>query len=123
MRTLPSIVLFLLAVPAVAEEVKFDFRDSKYDEQLFAYDGPDQAGIVTPEAEGLRLRFTPERFPPRGMGPMWRYQVKGDFSATGRYEILSIKPPTRDANIGIELYLNFHGPNDDGISFCRVWRH
>lgn len=122
MRILPSIVLLCLAGPALAEEVKFDFRGGKFDEQLLAYDGPDQAGMLIPEAEGLRVRFTPDRFPPRGMGAVWRFQVKGDFVATGRYEILRVDQPERGGNIGVELYVMLHGPSRDGVSWCRVLR-
>jgi RNA polymerase sigma factor (sigma-70 family) len=109
----------LLQPPAkAAEEVEHDFRASRFDERLLWYSGPKDKGYLTPEAEGLRLRFTEERFPTSGMGAQWRFHADGDLMATGRYEILRVDAPK--SGIGIEMYWSLLSPAKDGLSYNYI---
>lgn len=87
MRIIPCFVLFVVAVPALAQQVhKVDFRDGKFDAKLLDYTLPNPEKYLTPEKEGLRLRFTGQNVPSAGQaaGIFWRFDCAWRFRSHGK---------------------------------------
>lgn len=56
------------------------------------------------------------------MGVSWRCQVRGDFQATARYNVLSTNRPEKGNGVGIELMLELANDTKDAFSFARITR-
>src|SRR5688572_3667422 len=87
-----------------------DFTGSCSKPKLIYYSGTDAKEYVTPENEGLRIRFGPPQAPTRPVGVAWHYWVRGDFIATVSYEILEVDRPEKGDGVGVELYLYMDNP-------------
>ncbi|HZZ79841.1 MAG TPA: DUF1583 domain-containing protein [Gemmataceae bacterium] len=114
----------LAPLPAHAQTtVKQDFRESQFNADALRYDSDESMKYVTPEKEGLRIRFAPPDVPRAAVGVRWKTAVIGDFEATARYEILKIEPATKGYGVGIELYGMLENPERkqaDGLAFARI---
>jgi hypothetical protein len=120
MRTLASVVLLVVAAPALSEELRYDFRDGTFDPRLFRYEGPTPREFITPEVEGLRWRFPAGSAPARPVGLYWRTVVRGNFRVTARYEIIEADRPDHGPGAGVELYLMLDTERKDAVAFART---
>jgi len=113
--------VFLAATSATrAQDFHFNFRGAKLDEGILRYNGANAEKFVKPEAEGLRITFTPGNAPKQPVGVDFPSPVGGDFIITAQYEILKFDPPTKGQSVGVELYLMPDTPPPrDGIAFAR----
>lgn len=122
MRIISCVVLLATAVPVVAQQVhELDFRDSKFDSRLVDYTLPHPEKYLRPEKDGLRLRFTGRDVPPAGQaaGIFWRFDARGDFVVTAKYEMLSIARPKMGQGVGAGLYVHLKNPEKEGIAIAR----
>jgi len=124
MRTLACVILFCISAPAFAQNKhSHDFRGSKVDEALVRFYGPRDKSYMTPEKEGLRLRYTGKDAAPQGnpAGVISTFKARGNFVATARYEILRTGKPAKGTNgIGVEVYLMLENRNGDGMALVRT---
>jgi len=123
MRITCCLLLFIAAFPSLAQEpIKHDFRGSKLDRDVLNYSGQTPEKYITPEEEGLRLRYTGVGAPPSNntAGVAWRFHARGDFVVTAKYEILNLERPKKGWAVGAELYLRVKNPSKDGVSFSRI---
>src|SRR5262249_50275774 len=72
--------------------------------------------------EGLRFCFPAGKAPSRPVGIYWRFQVRGDFSATAENDILQEDRPHLGYGAGVEMYLMLYNAARDGISLPRLVR-
>jgi hypothetical protein len=114
MKTATVVLLFALAVPAAAEEFRYEFRGGDY-RRLFRLENPKGEEFLTSEAEGLRWRYTADNSPTRAVGIYWRTAVHGDFVTTARYEVLHADRRPDGFRPGPELYLMLDTPARDGV--------
>ena len=100
---------------------KLDFRDSKFDRKLVDYTIPNPEKYLTPEKEGLRVRLTGKNVPParQAAGIFWRFDARGDFVATAKYEILNIERPKIGQGVGVAIYVHLKNPEKEGITIAR----
>ena len=117
MRTLGSaLLLCVVAAPAWSEEIVHDFRGGKFDDQLFRYDGPNAEQFIKLEEQGLRITIPAGKAPKAAVGIYIRGPVRGDFTATTRYEIIQVDQPLSGWGVGVEMYLMCDNAVRDGIS-------
>jgi len=122
MKIIPCFVLLVAAVPTFAQQVhKLDFRDNQFDGKLVDYTLPNPEKYLTPEKEGLRLRFTGKDVPPAGQaaGIFWRFDARGDFVVTAKYEILKIERPKTGQGVGAGIYVHLKNREREGIAIAR----
>jgi hypothetical protein len=121
MRILACALLLGVAAPAFSQEETVNFRGGKFDADLLYYSGLTPKKFITPEPEGLRLRYTGTDAPPGNntAGVAWHFHARGDFVATAQYEILRVEPAANSNGVGVELYLRLANKNKDGIAFGR----
>jgi hypothetical protein len=103
-----------------AEDFTYDFRGGGFDERLFYYEGPAAQEFVKPEPQGLTWRYPPGKRPKAPVGIYWQSQVRGDFTATARFEIIDIDRPKWGFGLGPELYLILATPAKDGLSLTHM---
>jgi len=96
-----------------------DFRAKKFNDQLFAFEGPKAKSFITPEIKGLRITLPVEDAPNKPVGIRLRQDLKGDFVATVAYELLDVSEPAGGSGSGVSLYLMLRTPVRDGINFAR----
>jgi ribosomal protein S27E len=77
------------------------------------------------EEQGLRLRFTGGNGPKQPVGIFWNTKIRGDFTATVRYEILQDDRPEKGGGAGVEMYLTLDTPvtevkKRDGVAYARI---
>ena len=99
-----------------------DFRGGRFNGEHLRFAGPTPEKFLTPEPEGLRLRYTgagaPSLSDPSCI--FWRYHAAGDFVVAARYELLKCGRPAAGASSpGVELYVRFVGPRHKGIALTR----
>src|SRR5262245_29094525 len=114
-----------LAGAAHAQDIKLDFRGGKTDADTLRYAGPEGKKYFTIEEEGLRLRFTGGNAPKQPVGVYWNTRIRGDFTATLRYEILQDDRPEKGSGAGVEMYLTLDTPvtevkKRDGVAYARI---
>ncbi len=122
MRIIPCFVLLVSTVPSFAQQVHHhDFRDNHFDAKLVDYTLPNPEKYLTPEKEGLRLRFSGKDVPSAGQaaGIFWRFDARGDFVVTAKYEILKIERPKTGQGVGIGIYLHLKNREKEGIALAR----
>src|ERR1700676_2560476 len=118
-RTLALALLLATVAQAVAEEKRHAFRGGQFNEAL-EYEFPWVQKFAALEDEGLRLHFPVGTTPDKVAGVRWRYQVRGDFVSTVRYEVLHADRPRTVPGLGIEFYVALLNPGKDGIVFSRT---
>lgn len=123
MRFSACFLLVCITAPSLAQQkVAHDFRGGKFDPDLLRYHGPTPEKFMTPEPEGLRLRYPGKDVPPQGdpSAVSWRLEARGDFVVTARYEILRSEPPAKgNFAVGAELYLLLGNASKDGVALRR----
>ena len=122
MRIIPCLVMLAAALPAGAEQVHtLDFRGKKFDTKLLDYTLANPERYLTPEKEGLRLRFTGKDVPParQTAGIFWRFDARGDFVVRAKYEILRIDRPKTGQGVGAGIYVHLKNPEQEGIAIAR----
>jgi len=115
-----GVVMLGHAVSTIGEEVKHDFRTANFDWKLFRQEGPSPTLYIKPEPQGLHWRFVKGQAPTRPVGIYWQNQVRGDFVASARYEILDSVPSDDGGVVGVELYLILDTAARDGIALSRL---
>lgn len=119
---IPCCALLIAVVPATAQHAHhLDFRNSNFDPKLVDYTLADPEKYLTPEKEGLRLRFTDREAPParQAAGVSWRFEARGDFVVTAKYEILKMERPKTGQGVGAGLYLHLKNREQEGIALAR----
>jgi hypothetical protein len=119
---IPCSALLIAVVPATAQHAHhLDFRNSHFDPKLVDYTLADPEKYLTPEKEGLRLRFTGMEAPParQAAGVFWRFEARGDFVVTAKYEILKMERPKMGQGVGAGLYLHLKNREQEGIALAR----
>jgi RNA polymerase sigma factor (sigma-70 family) len=118
----PCSALLLAVVPAFGQHAHhLDFRNSNFDPKLVDYTLAAPEKYLTPEKEGLRLRFTGVEAPParQAAGVSWRFDARGDFVVTAKYEILTMERPKTGQGVGAGLYLHLKNREQEGIALAR----
>jgi len=120
-------ILIAGATSVSADEVVYDFRGGKFDQNLFRFDGPGAQAFFTPGEKGLRLRYREDNLPLGHAGIVWKCDVSGDFTATVNYEVHENPRPPDGYGVGLELFLYLdtppvEGEPHDGIPFVRLAR-
>ncbi len=118
----PSILLVLTALlPGQQPGVDFyhDFRGGKPLPTQLSLMGPAPEDHIKPEAEGLRIRPPQNGQQTMGWGVLTTFPLSGDFEVTGRFEILTIDPPTTQGGAGVALNLLHDGQRS---KFAKVGR-
>src|SRR3989442_64373 len=117
-----ALILAAIAPGLQAQERRFDFRGSKFDNDAFRFDPNNIAqNFIQPEDAGLRIHLE-GKVPSRACGIYWNYRVRGDFTATVRYEILQTERPKKGYGVGIEMYVALEGPAANGLAWARLVR-
>ena len=99
-----------------------DFRKRAYPNENFMPAGPNAAGLVKAEEEGLRITLPAKQDKPEPVGVRALVGVKGDFEITAGYEFLQADAPKTGTGIGFEIYLETSSPTKEGLGFIRVIR-
>jgi len=116
-RLVRAALLAIVLAPSSAQGQDFahSFRMDKLNQDIFRYHGAGAEKFVTPEAEGLRIRYDGANAPLNPVGVDRPVPLRGDFTVTVRYEVLKAEPG-KGGGVGPELYLVLDNPHRDGIA-------
>jgi hypothetical protein len=91
MRRLACVVLLFVAAPVLSEEVTHPFRGRKFDGDVLKFSGTTPREFITPQEEGLHVRYTPGKVAKNPAGVVWRFAARGNFVVTAQ----TIRPVSR----------------------------
>ncbi|HEX4611464.1 MAG TPA: DUF1583 domain-containing protein [Urbifossiella sp.] len=124
MRRLTIILVAGLALGGgnPAAEMRHDFRQKRFNDQVVRLEGPTPSRYVKCEDAGLRIALPRPDGPKKPTGFTFQFVLRGDFEVTTSYEILKEELPPPGKSIGVTAYLMFDAPAQDGVTFGRLQR-
>jgi len=113
--TLAAFVLSWLGGRCAAEEFRFDFRNSQFDNEALRLFGSGTSQFVKPTKKGLAISAPKDKqVKELGFGP--KFTLRGDFEITAGFEITKFDDPDAGYGVGPSLYIATN-------SFASLTRH
>jgi hypothetical protein len=102
-----------------AAEIGQNFRGAAYDRALFRPTGPNAAGSITFDSQGLRITLTEEHGMRPAVGLALLTGLKGDFEITMEFELLQVNPPTGGNGAGVSIYVTMVSYSKEAATIGR----
>jgi Protein of unknown function (DUF1583) len=114
--------LMVMALPAAADEVTYDFRGRHYDEKDFRTTGSNAHKLMQIDDQGLRIDIPANHVNSLPVGLVLRQGIHGDFQITMAFELLEVDTPTSGTGAGASIYITMVSASKEAATIARVMR-
>jgi hypothetical protein len=113
---------FTLGGSNPAAEMRQDFRQKQFNDQVVRLEGPTPSRYVKREDAGLRISLPRADSPKKPTGFTFQFVLRRDFEVAVGYEVVKDEPPPPGKAVGITAYLMLDSAAQDGVTFGRLQR-